>query len=95
MKNLLFAGIFVVIFYAVDVVGEAGVTLDKYLATVLIGVARLVVTAGVSVAMRRVGRRPLTILSGAGMTVCMLALSAHLYFSGETPQGHGVHLGTA
>ncbi|XP_065331408.1 facilitated trehalose transporter Tret1-2 homolog isoform X1 [Cloeon dipterum] len=75
------SGVYVVIFYAVDVVQEAGVTMDKYLATVLIGVARLVATAGVSVAMSRCGRRPLAIVSGLGMAACMLALAGHLQFA--------------
>lgn len=76
-------GIFVVIFYAVDVVQEAGVTMDKYLATIFIGVARLVVTIAVSIAMRKFGRRPLAILSGAGMALCMIPLSAHLFINSK------------
>ncbi|XP_059474208.1 solute carrier family 2, facilitated glucose transporter member 8-like isoform X2 [Neocloeon triangulifer] len=81
-----FSGIYVVIFYAVDVVQEAGVTMDKYLATVFIGVARLIATGGVSIAMRRYGRRPMGIISGVGMTFCMVLLGAHLYFTeGMTP----------
>lgn len=77
----MFIGIFVVIFYAVDVVQEAGVSMDKYLATICIGAVRLVVTIAVSLAMRMVGRRPLAIISGAGMALCMIPLAAHLFFT--------------
>ena len=66
-----------------DVVQEAGVSMDKYLATIFIGVARLVVTIAVSIAMRKFGRRPLAIISGAGMALCMIPLSAHLFINSK------------
>lgn len=72
------SGVFVVIFYAVDMVVEAGVVVDPYLVAVLIGVARLLVTLVTSFLSNRVGRRPLAIVSGAGMAVCMTGLATHL-----------------
>lgn len=72
------SGVFVVIFYAVDMVVEAGVAADPYLVAVLIGVARLLVTLVTGFLSNRVGRRPLAIVSGAGMAVCMTALATHL-----------------
>ncbi|KAF4523968.1 hypothetical protein B566_EDAN013551 [Ephemera danica] len=87
-----FSGIYVVIFYAVDMAsyfeGEAegrSPLIDKYLAAVLIGVARLSVTAVVSMIMRHVGRRPLALLSGIGMTLCMLVLSVYVILFYDIP----------
>ncbi|XP_066996746.2 facilitated trehalose transporter Tret1-2 homolog isoform X2 [Anabrus simplex] len=73
-----FSGIFVVIFYAVDIVKEAGVTLNVYLATVLIGVARVITSIIVSLASNKYGRRAPSIISGVGMTICMGALATYL-----------------
>ncbi|XP_034240027.1 facilitated trehalose transporter Tret1-like isoform X2 [Thrips palmi] len=82
------SGVFVVIFYAVDMVVEAGVAADPYLVAVLIGVARLLVTLVTGFLSNRVGRRPLAIVSGAGMAVCMTALATHLLL-----QSRGDHAG--
>lgn len=73
-----FSGIFVVIFYAVDVVHEADVTVDDYLAAVLIGLTRLLATLSMSYVSNRFGRRPPAIVSGAGMTLCMGVLATYL-----------------
>ncbi|XP_069699283.1 facilitated trehalose transporter Tret1-like isoform X2 [Periplaneta americana] len=78
------AGVFVVVFYAVDVAREAGVASDGYLVSVMIGATRLVVTVVVSYASRRVGRRPLALTSGVGMALCMGALAGFLFLSPDT-----------
>lgn len=74
------SGVFVVIFYAVDIADEAGVHTDGYLVSVLIGATRLLVTVVISYASKRFGRRPLAVVSGVGMTMCMgtLAGCVHL-----------------
>ncbi|XP_063218759.1 facilitated trehalose transporter Tret1-2 homolog [Bacillus rossius redtenbacheri] len=84
IMNLFFffqqaSGVFVVIFYAVDVVQEAGVEIDKYLVTVLIGLTRLVVTIFISYASKSFGRRPCAIVSGSGMTLSMGSLATYLF----------------
>ncbi|KAJ9592465.1 hypothetical protein L9F63_015881 [Diploptera punctata] len=73
-----FAGVFVVVFYAIDIAAEAGVEANGYLVTVLIGLTRLVVTVGISYASKHYGRRPLAVISGAGMTLCMGVLAGYL-----------------
>jgi hypothetical protein len=73
------SGVYVVVFYAVDIAQEAGVNTDAYLVAVLIAATRLLCTIAVSYATVRFGRRPLTILSGVGMTLCMCALIVHLH----------------
>jgi sugar porter (SP) family MFS transporter len=73
-----FSGIFVIIFYAVTIAKEAGVNFDSYLAAVLIGVCRLIMTVVISFASRRYGRRVLCNTSGVCMTVSIVGLSLYL-----------------
>ena len=75
------SGVYVIVFYAIDIAKEAGVQTDAYLLSVLIGATRLLCTMAVSYATVRFGRRPLSLLSGVGMTVCMGALTVYLYQS--------------
>lgn len=74
------SGIFAVIVYASKFAVEAGVTMDPFLCTVLIGLTRVVATILVFYVLDSVGRKKPAILSGLGMTVCMLCLSAFLKF---------------
>jgi len=73
-----FSGIFVIIFYAVTIAKEAGVNIDSYLAAVLIGVCRFIMTVVISFASRRYGRRLLCNVSGVCMTVSLIGLSLYL-----------------
>jgi len=73
-----FSGIFVVVFYAVDIVRETGVHFDGYVATVLIGVSRLAMSVVVSFASKQHGRRLLCNISGVGMTLSIGALATFL-----------------
>ncbi|PSN36326.1 hypothetical protein C0J52_24327 [Blattella germanica] len=72
------AGIFVVVFYAVSIVTETGVKFDGYIVTVMIGISRLVVSIGISFASKKYGRRVLTNISGVGMTMSICVLAAFL-----------------
>lgn len=76
-----FSGTFVVVFYAVDIVKEAGINFDPYIAAILIGLIRFLVTIVVSFVSNRYGRRPPAIVSGAGMTLTMGSLATYLYLS--------------
>lgn len=76
-----FAGLFVVIYNAVDIMAKSGVQVDPYIGAVLIGVTRFVtslLTAGIS---RKFGRRIPSMVSGIGMTIFMGALSLYIYLS--------------
>ncbi|XP_046396885.1 facilitated trehalose transporter Tret1-2 homolog isoform X2 [Ischnura elegans] len=76
------SGTFVVTYYAVDIVRDSGVTgIDPFIATVFIGLVRLVICIGVSLGMKRLGRRAPSIISGAGMTVTMAALAIYVTVS--------------
>lgn len=71
------SGSFVVIFYALTIVAQAGITMDAYLVIVLIAIARLISALLVTMASRKFGRRPLSLLSGAGMTISMILLAVY------------------
>ncbi|KAG5867471.1 hypothetical protein JTB14_014112 [Gonioctena quinquepunctata] len=73
-----FSGTFVIIFYAIDIVENAGVSFDPYLTIVIIGVVRLLSAVLASFLSRKVGRRPLSLVSGTGMTISLLALTAYI-----------------
>jgi len=76
-----FSGIFVIIYYAVEIMDKSGATMDRNLAAVLIGIARFaasLLTAGVS---RKFGRRIPSMISGIGMTIFMGGMSLYLYLA--------------
>lgn len=75
-----FSGSFVVVFYAIDIVKEAGVTMDPYFAIVMVALTRFLSSILVSFLSKMYGRRPLSIVSGAGMTLCMITLALCLFF---------------
>ncbi|XP_031848104.2 trehalose transporter 1-like protein isoform X2 [Nomia melanderi] len=73
-----FSGIFVVVYYAVNIVRSAGITIDPYLGAVLIGFTRLIGSLLMAGASGRFGRRIPSIVSGSGMTIFMAILSVYL-----------------
>lgn len=72
-------GIYIIIYYAVDVAKEAGVNIDSYLAAILIGLTKVAATSLVSVCSKSLGRRIPSILSGIGMCVFMAILASYLF----------------
>lgn len=74
-----FAGTFVIVFYAVNIVVDAGVTLDPYVAIVMVALTRFLTAILVSFLSRTYGRRPHSIVSGALMTICMITLALYLF----------------
>lgn len=74
-----FSGTFVIVFYAIDIVKDAGVQMDPYLAIVLIALTRLIASVLVSFLSKIYGRRPHSIVSGAAMTLCMIALALYIF----------------
>lgn len=73
------SGTFVIVFYAVDFVKEAGSSLDPFLAAILLAIGRIIATILVGMVCRTFGRRPPTIISGALMTIFMAILAGYLY----------------
>lgn len=81
-----FSGIFVVITYAVQISQEAGVTIDPVLCAVFVGVARVITTLIMGPMLDKLGRRPLTLFSGIGMTTCMFLLAGNSWFDWNLTQ---------
>ncbi|XP_043598439.1 facilitated trehalose transporter Tret1-2 homolog isoform X1 [Bombus pyrosoma] len=73
-----FSGLFIIVYYAVDIIQSAGVTIDPNLGAVLIGLTRLVGTLLVSCMSGKLGRRKPSIVSGSAMTIFMGVLSVYL-----------------
>uniref|UniRef100_A0A1B6G1J5 Major facilitator superfamily (MFS) profile domain-containing protein n=1 Tax=Cuerna arida TaxID=1464854 RepID=A0A1B6G1J5_9HEMI len=65
------AGIYITIFYAVTFFEDMGATINPYISSIGIGIVRLVFGLITSLLLGRIGRRPLYMLSGAGMAVSM------------------------
>ncbi|KAF5284230.1 hypothetical protein FQR65_LT00230 [Abscondita terminalis] len=66
-----FSGIHVIIFNGVIFVKEMGTSIDPYLATIYIGLMRLIMTVVNMFLMKRFGRRTLMMTSGIGMAAFM------------------------
>jgi len=69
-----FSGIFVVVVYATSFAIEAGVGMDPFLCTVLIGITRVIATLCVGYVLDLVGRKKPSIFSGISMAICMFGL---------------------
>lgn len=74
------AGVNAVAFYSVSIIEDTiGKGINKYLAMIVIDVVRAIMSVVACVLLRRVGRRPLVLISGTGTTISLLGLSAFLY----------------
>lgn len=67
------SGIFLIFIFAAKFSLEAGVTMNEFLSTVIMGVIRVVMTFFVSFA-SKYGRKQITILSSTGMFIAMIGL---------------------
>ncbi|KAJ9592464.1 hypothetical protein L9F63_015880 [Diploptera punctata] len=78
------SGVYVLIFYAVGIVKSAGVTIDEFLAAVLLGVFQLLAGVVASYVLNRCGRRPMSFFSGILMSITMLGLGVYMEVSEDT-----------
>jgi len=78
-------GSYPIFFYAVNLFQSIGTSMDKYRALVTLGVARLVISFATALASKKIGRRPLLIASGVGMTVSAVVAAA--FFSQRPYEG--------
>ncbi|EEB19443.1 conserved hypothetical protein [Pediculus humanus corporis] len=87
-----FSGVNTITFYAVEVFQQSGAQVNKYLATVILGLVRVIFTVVACISLRKCGRRPLTMISGVGCSLTMFGLGTYMYYlnncelAGETPQ---------
>ncbi|PSN48618.1 Facilitated trehalose transporter Tret1, partial [Blattella germanica] len=67
-----FSGVYITLFYSVELFKDVGSGLDPYLASILVGLTRLLMSFVNAAMLRLFGRRPLCMLSGIGMAICMV-----------------------
>lgn len=78
-----------VIFYTVAILKDSlGPNMNEYVATLIIDGVRLVSALIACVVVKNVGRRPLTIFSGASTAICLFSLSYYLNTSAENSPEH-------
>jgi facilitated trehalose transporter len=75
------SGIFVIFIYAAQFSLEAGVVIDEFLSTVIIGVIRCVMTFIVAFASDKFGRKPIAVVSSSGMFIGMVGLALCSFFA--------------
>ncbi|XP_044762796.1 facilitated trehalose transporter Tret1-like isoform X1 [Coccinella septempunctata] len=66
-----FAGIYITLFYSVQLFKEVGSTMNPYFASVLLGSLRCLMSMVNTYMLRTFRRRPLIMTSGVGMAICM------------------------
>lgn len=81
---LIFSGTYLIVFYAVDIITEVGVSINSMTAAVLTALVRTVCTFIFCCMVFYIKRRTLIIISGLGSTVCSLALSIFVYVRRDT-----------
>lgn len=67
-----FSGLFVILVYTAQFSIEAGVVMDAFLSTVIIGVIRCATTVLVGFASDKFGRKPMAIVSAVGMFISLV-----------------------
>ena len=68
-------------YYAVSVMETSGSSLDKYTATIIYGVIRLIASSFGALLMRRFARRPLLIISSVCVSLGMIMLGYATYYN--------------
>lgn len=71
-----FSGVNTVAFYTVTILTDVGSGLDAFLATIIIGLVRVVMSFVACILARWFGRRPLSIISSLGAAATLLGLGA-------------------
>ena len=84
-----FSGIFAIVYYAVKISKDSGLIINDHVGAILIGTMRLIGAFLVASASRRFGRRPLSIISGLGMTLSIGSLSLYLFLKDRGHVGEG------
>lgn len=66
------SGIYIILFYAVNFLKDANLAIDESLASITIGIMRLVISIFAAFLINKFGRKTLCIVSAAGMAASML-----------------------
>ncbi|XP_017782106.1 PREDICTED: facilitated trehalose transporter Tret1-like [Nicrophorus vespilloides] len=83
-----FSGIYITLFYSVNFFLDMGSTINAYFSSVLIGVVRFLMSMVNTYLLKRYHRRPLTMISCAGIALCMGVSGLFTYWinNGESTQ---------
>ncbi|XP_048516312.1 facilitated trehalose transporter Tret1-like [Athalia rosae] len=84
------SGIDAVLSYTVSIFQMAGSTIEPFVATVIIGLVEVVMSVTVVVIIDRVGRRPLLIISGTIMAMCLAILGYYFKLKNSGTDVSGV-----
>ncbi|XP_054266614.1 facilitated trehalose transporter Tret1-like [Macrosteles quadrilineatus] len=76
-----FSGVNPVTFYAVEIIQDSGADMNKYMATIVLGLVRLGFTVVSCIMMRRCGRRPLTFISSVFCGLSMFGLGYYMFLA--------------
>jgi facilitated trehalose transporter len=79
------SGIYVILFYAVDFFREVGTSVDEFMASISVGVARLVMSIVGAALLGRFDRRTLAMTSAIGMTLAMSVTSSYEFIFAGVP----------
>ncbi|XP_044741056.1 facilitated trehalose transporter Tret1-2 homolog isoform X2 [Chrysoperla carnea] len=79
-----YSGIYITLFYAVTFFQESGSQFNPYLASILIGVVRLLMSMVNTLLLKRFHRRPCVMISAVSMAICMTVSG---YFTYRIKQG--------
>lgn len=74
------SGVNAITFYAVDIFNQSGTKMDPNTATIILGLIRFLFTIVACIMLRRMGRRPLSFISGIGCSISMLIMGFYLYY---------------
>ncbi|XP_019876119.2 facilitated trehalose transporter Tret1 isoform X3 [Aethina tumida] len=74
------SGIYTILFYAVNFFEEANIDLDKYVASIVVGVIRFTVSIVAAILINKYGRKVLCIGSNIGMTLSMVLVAGYVKY---------------
>ncbi|TGZ47760.1 trehalose transporter 1-like protein [Temnothorax longispinosus] len=77
------SGVDAILFYTVSIFQAANSTIDPFLATIVIGFTEVVMTIFVAIVIDRFGRKPLLVISGTMMTLCLSVLGYYFKLKDE------------
>jgi SP family facilitated glucose transporter-like MFS transporter 8 len=79
------SGIYIILYYAVNLFQEVGTGLNEYVASIVVGGVRLVMSVVGTILVNSFGRKTLAVVSGLGMAISMVAGGSYEYFYSNLP----------
>lgn len=75
------SGINVILFYSQKIFEKTGSSLEPAIATIMVGTVQVLASAVTPIVADRLGRRPILLVSAAGMAVCLGTMGIYFYMS--------------